>query len=351
MKIAIDCRMIDHSGIGSFTQGVLKNLPTGHRYVLLGDTERLKPYEGKDRELISCKIKPYSGEEMFWLPRVKFDAVFCPSISLFAFFLPRKRFITVHDVLFLDHPEFCSSLLDWAAKKAYLWFSCFFSRAIFSVSKYSAARIREKVKTKKPIHVVPNGLVDQETFVNRLRPVKEKKSIVFVGNLKKNKNLVVLLDALKLSIAQGQNFVLTVIGASSGLRTSDKAIVKRFGFEDFGDRIKFPGWLSREEMLACISRAKYLVQPSLYEGFSITPLEALACGTQPLISDIPAHREIYSQAPVKFFDPRNPRDLLRLMTEAPDEIPIGFAERFVEENGLSYGIAAERIVHAISESQ
>lgn len=348
MRIAIDCRMIDHSGIGSFTQGVLRNLPRGHEYILYGNPDRLGEYAGEGREIRPCDVRPYSLSELFWLPAGRIDAVFSPSISLFACLRPRERFITVHDVLFLDHPEFCSGRLDWFLKKLYLSISCALTKGVFTVSKFSAERIGAMLKVKRPVHIVPNGLVDGEAYRKSKTIEKEKGSIVFVGNLKKNKNIAVLLEALELAAKFDTDFVLTVIGSDSGLRTSDDETARKIRSGKYGGRIRFSGWLGREEMLECISRAEYLVQPSIYEGFSIVPLEALACGTQPIISDIPVHREIYGQAPVKFFKPKDPMELLALLREKPDTIAEEDVERFIEMEGLTYRLAAERVVGAIS---
>ena len=62
--------------------------------------------------------------------------------------------------------------------------------------------------------------------------------------------------------------------------------------------------------------ARLLVQPSLYEGFGIPPLEALYCGTRAVISDIPVFREIYADFPVRFFRAGDALDLEARMEEA-----------------------------------
>ena len=58
-----------------------------------------------------------------------------------------------------------------------------------------------------------------------------------------------------------------------------------------------------------IKNAALLVQPSLYEGFGIPPLEAMSLGTPVLVSDIPVFKEIYADFPVTFFEAGNATDL------------------------------------------
>ncbi len=77
-------------------------------------------------------------------------------------------------------------------------------------------------------------------------------------------------------------------------------------------------------MLLLLSQAKFLVQPSLYEGFGIPPLQALYCGTKAVISDIPVFKEIYDGFPVVFFESGNSNDLCEKMQRTfCDESPLG----------------------------
>ena len=68
------------------------------------------------------------------------------------------------------------------------------------------------------------------------------------------------------------------------------------------DNVVRAGYQSDERMKALLMRAKALVFPSVYEGFGIPPLEALACGTPAVVSDIPVMREIYGDS-VCYIDP------------------------------------------------
>ncbi len=73
---------------------------------------------------------------------------------------------------------------------------------------------------------------------------------------------------------------------------------------EFKDNVIYLGFQSDEVLKALIVNAKALISPSLYEGFGIPPLEALACGTKVIVSDIPVYHEIYGDA-VAYLNPHD----------------------------------------------
>ena len=133
--------------------------------------------------------------------------------------------------------------------------------------------------------------------------------IVYVGNVKPHKGLKTLLAAF--SRLEGET-KLKIIGEKEHFLTGldlDESAYRN---------VKFTGRLTDEELLPAIARAKYLVLPSVYEGFGLPPLEALVLGTQPIVSDIPVFREVYEGLPVVFF--RGEEELARALSRPPEEI-------------------------------
>ena len=80
------------------------------------------------------------------------------------------------------------------------------------------------------------------------------------------------------------------------------------------DHIQFLGRVSDEELVRLYNQAVCFVFPSLYEGFGLPPLEAMACGCPVLVSDIPVEREVCGDAAL-YFNPLDPHDILHTITQ------------------------------------
>ena len=80
------------------------------------------------------------------------------------------------------------------------------------------------------------------------------------------------------------------------------------------DHIHFLGRVSDEELVRLYNQAECFVFPSLYEGFGLPPLEAMACGCPVLVSDIPVEREVCGDAAL-YFNPLEPSEILRIITQ------------------------------------
>ena len=93
--------------------------------------------------------------------------------------------------------------------------------------------------------------------------------------------------------------------------------------------------------------AECLVQPSLYEGFGIPPLEALYLGCSVIVSDIPVFKEIYNDLPVCFFDSRNKMDLVKKLENIEKSSLPKDSIRSIIEKKYNYIYSAEKIYTSI----
>jgi glycosyltransferase involved in cell wall biosynthesis len=169
--------------------------------------------------------------------------------------------------------------------------------------------------TGKPV-IVTHSAIQPMFLEYRANPgnVQKTQTIVFIGNIKKHKGLDLLLDAFNLAKNEGLPHSLVVIGAKENFRTADNTVlqkIERLG----GEAIIFTGFISDDKLMEYLSKAALLVQPSLYEGFCLPPLEAMVLGTRALISDIPVLKEIYAGFPVTFFHSGDSSDLKEKMME------------------------------------
>jgi glycosyltransferase involved in cell wall biosynthesis len=313
--------MIDASGIGVYLREVLSRfLQSENDFLLLGNSRRLQCYSSNANvKIIECDIQPFSLKEIFFFHLKTARQINKAGLYFSPFFnIPRlitiPVYITIHDIIFPDMPELTSRhglvARMWFYRRAYKK-----AKKIFTVSEFSKSRIQHHLGTGKPVIVTHSAI--QLMFLQYragLKNVEKTKIIVFIGNIKKHKGLDILLDAFSLARNEGLPHSLLVIGEKENFRTADNAVLQKIE-ELGGEAVTFTGFISDDKLMEHLSKASLLVQPSLYEGFCLPPLEAMVLGTRALISDIPVLKEIYSGFPVTFFRAGDSPDLKRRMME------------------------------------
>lgn len=305
LKIAIDCRMLGMSGIGFFLKSFLDYaLPRySDIHFLLIASSRIEAYSHLNNVTVRLvEIPPFSVKEYFSFPVKDInacDVYFNPNYNI-----PSGIRIpicsTIHDLLFWDVKDVSSLMGRWirilAVKRAYR-----LSDLIFTVSEFSLSRIHKYLGHKQVV-VTYNALRPITGYVHTSIP--DKKYIVFVGNVKPHKGLKDLLMAYT-TFGLYNNYDLVIVGSYQNFRTAYPEILQ------YGqiDGISFTGQVPDETLLTLIGNAAMLVQPSVYEGFGIPPMEALFLGVPVVLSDIPVFKEIYSAFPVTFFKCKNLKGL------------------------------------------
>jgi len=321
MTIAIDCRMINASGIGVYLRGILLSmLRSPNDFLLLGNPAELEFYkQNANVSVIECDIKPFSLKELFFFPKKILQEINLSTLFFSPFFnIPDGIIIpiysTIHDIIFPDMPELVSrtglTMRMWFYRRAYKK-----SLEVFTVSNFSKSRIEYHLGKSKPIIVTYSAIQPMfQEYRENNHSTQKTETVVFIGNIKKHKGLDCLLDAFLMAKNEGLPHKLLIIGANENFRSSDNSIQQKIESTGSGE-ITFSGFISDEALLKCLSEAELLVQPSLYEGFGLPPLEALVLGTQALISDIPVFKEIYDGFPVVFFRAGDAADLKGKMME------------------------------------
>lgn len=316
MKIAIDCRMLGKSGIGTYLEGILPFLLNNksdneNNYLLFGCKEKIEKYKSSNTEIFQCNVKPFSIKDFFYFPKVlknkinTCDLYYTPYCNI-PNGIKIPIFSTIHDIVFLDIPGLTSKVGVFIRKIIYKY-ACFRSKTIFTVSEFSKDRIKNKLKTNKDIIVTYNGISNK--FSENYNNINKENIILFVGNIKKHKGLQILIPAY-LSIINKIDYKLYIVGSKKNLRTKDNEINKLL-INIPKDMIFFTEKISSEELVNLYRRSKILVQPSLYEGFGIPPLEALYSKVNVILSDIDVFKEIYKDFPVSFFKSESIEDLAK----------------------------------------
>jgi len=310
MNIAIDCRMSGLSGIGVYLDNIIDqwtNQKKEHTFTLFGEKKNLSRYgRYSNVRIIETNIDIFSFKELFRFPSKevnKCDVFYSPFFNIPGG-ITIPIFSTIHDVVFLDVEELTSKvgtiIRKLALRRAYR-----ISSSIFTVSEFSKKRIQFHLGTKKEIVVTYSAINDElKTFQSDAQKYYDFEYILFIGNIKKHKGLDILLKAYRISRENGFTPKLVIVGDNKKFKTVDKEISQMLE-EELDSNIVYTGNISNEKLYIIISQASLLVQPSVYEGFGLPPLESLYLGCNILLSDIPVFREIYTGFPVTFFDRNN----------------------------------------------
>ena len=323
--------MLKSGGIGTYLESLLPYFIKSFECLLLiyPDQKECLPDCTASCQIIETDIKTFSLKELFLFPASlkkiinSCDIFYSPYCNV-PCGIKIPVFTTIHDIVFLDIPEL-SSRAGILIRKFFYQRAINKSKAIFTVSQFSADRIKAKLKIKnKPLIVTYNSVPEHFSLENPAKIVKDN-SIIYVGNIKKHKGLSYLLEAFEICKTNGLDCKLVIIGNAENFRSGDTEIAKRLSSADEED-ICFTGRISDSELQDYYQKAKLLVQPSLYEGFGMPPLEALYLGTNVVISDIPVFKEIYADFPVSFFNSADSNDLAEKIQEsfykaAPENLP------------------------------
>ncbi len=352
MRIAIDCRMIGSGGIGSYIYEMIPYFLEKNECLLIGTHDQCMDFLRLENvEFCFCDVKPFSFSEMFAFPKDvlekihHYDVYFTPYCNIPSG-ITIPVYSTIHDVVFLD-VKGLTGKLGRLGRKFFYNRAVSLSKVIFTVSEFSKKRIIENLHCKKQIEITYNSVPSYLTkeFEDEVPVTKKDDIFLFVGNIKKHKGLKTLLDAYEIACQKGFSSKLVIVGNADNFRTGDEATVERLTSMP-QDKIIFTGKISKEELKQYYQKARFLVQPSFYEGFGIPPLEAMTVGTPAIISDIDVFKEIYSDFPVEFFKTGDAQDLAQKM--------LSFTDKKIDISNLSqkysYKKSAELITSTISQT-
>ena len=154
------------------------------------------------------------------------------------------------------------------------------------VSPSTRDDLRARFLPGDSIRVIPNGL-DHARFAPDASVAVEPGLIVFVGRLEYYKGVDILLDAWSRIVARKPDARLVLVGAG----TAGDDLRARAAQSPQAEQITFAGFVSEAEKIDWMRRAAVVVQPSHKEGWGLTVLEANACGTPVVATDVPGLRD------------------------------------------------------------
>lgn len=210
-----------------------------------------------------------------------------------------RKIMTIHDLSFLFNRS-------WFSNAYYWWYKLMTplairtSRKIITVSQFSKQEILRFypfIKANK-INVVYGGIDHDKFSPPPATTAATKPYALAVSSIDPRKNFPMLIKAFR----GIKNCQLFIVGKHH------RVFGQQEGLQEESDNIHYLGRVSDEELLTLYHQAECLIFPSLYEGFGLPLLEAMACGCPVLASDIQVFREVCGDAAI-YFNPHDPQNI------------------------------------------
>jgi glycosyltransferase involved in cell wall biosynthesis len=334
MKIAIDVSLAggDSAGVGSYTRGLLAGLSAIdaendyllYSYVDFPDAPQpLLPHKPN----FSLRRLSLVGEhwQRLWyradLPSK--EALEAVDVLHSTFFNAPKEHsgalvVTIYDASFVLQPQFHTEANRLHCLQGTLNAALYADRVI-AISMQTKQDLMDYFSIPEErirlIHAAPSKIYYPERDVKVIRGALARLGIfrdfiLFVGSLEPRKNLKTLLQAYA---RYGQRYsgeeLLVVAGGKGWLNDDLSHVVAELGISD---RVKFLGYIEEADLRVLYSAAKLFVYPSIYEGFGLPPLEAMACGAPVITSNTSALPEVVGDAAI-VTDPHDSEELCQAM--------------------------------------
>jgi glycosyltransferase involved in cell wall biosynthesis len=296
------------TGVEHYASELISNLAkidSSNKYKLYFRTPPLEKFSHLPKNFLN-RLIPFPK---FWTQtRLAFELllhpvdVFMLPIQALPFLHPRKSVIVVHDIAYEFFPEAFPSFMLFYLKLT-TRFGVHAAKKIITVSQSTK---NDVVKTygvdPDKITVIYLGVDEKfkplgyDTVQNVLdkHNLSFKKYILFTGTMQPRKNITRLVDAyIKLKKEYHIEEKLAIVGGKGWLW---EPIMKKIDEAGFKDSIKLLGYVESADLPALYNGASLLTLPALYEGFGLPPLEAMACGTPVVVSNISSLPEVVGEA-------------------------------------------------------
>jgi glycosyltransferase involved in cell wall biosynthesis len=209
-----------------------------------------------------------------------------------------SQVVTIHDCAFFDCPDCFTPAFA-------RWYQCLVPRLarraarILTVSSFSRNRICELFRiAPEKVVVAPNGVsshwrpaAEAEIAEVRARLGLKQPYVLYVGSIEPRKNLPRLLAAWQRLGAEKDGVELVLVGAQGH-------VFREAGFEQLPGDVRATGFLPDADLRSLFTGAEAFAFPSLYEGFGLPVLEAMACGAPVVCSQATALSEVAGDAAI-----------------------------------------------------
>jgi glycosyltransferase involved in cell wall biosynthesis len=323
VRIGIDVRKLHDFGIGTYIRNLLRQLARLDReteYVLLSRPEDQLALGslGENFRSVSETAGNYSVAEQVRVPwalkRERVDLFHAPHYVLPPL-VHCKSVVTIHDCIHLMFPQYLPNRLAHSYARMSIAMAAKRATRVLTVSQSSKRDILKFVDVPSDkIDVIYNayderfGIEPREEDVVRVRERYQLHGefVLYAGNVKPHKNLARLIEAFHHVRNRGLDHLkLVLIGDDISKYASLRRAVHQHQLHKY---VRFLGYLPEETLAVMYSLAGVFVFPSLYEGFGLPPLEAMASGTPVVTSNVSSLPEVAGDAAL-LVDPYDPTSI------------------------------------------
>lgn len=239
------------------------------------------------------------------------DVLFVPSHVL-PLAHPRRCVVTIHDLGYLyyaqAHTRFQRWYLDWSTR-----YNARAARRIIADSQATSNDLQKlyHIDGSKIVVAYPAGssglqpVTDSKVLLDcRQRYRTGPQFLLYLGSIQPRKNLPTLIRSFGMAVSEGAispSIRLVLAGKQGWLAENLEGLAREQGL---GDRLIMAGYVPDADLPALLSGALAYILPSYYEGFGLPVLEAMACGTPVVCSNVSSLPEVVGDAAV-LFDPHD----------------------------------------------
>jgi glycosyltransferase involved in cell wall biosynthesis len=323
-RFTADLRMYRHSGIGRYLRNLVPLLLPKlnvdrvrvlSRRAIVGDAAWLRD---ERVEFVEESAAVYSVAEqsmrfrgvyrqtdLLWVPHYNAPLAYGGRIV-----------VTMHDVAPLAMPEILGNAVKRAYAKLLIDRAVKQASAILCVSAFTEGELQNRLGVPQEKMTVTHPGLDADWPEIAVPHVEAdgKPYLLYVGNVKPNKNLDLLLQAFA-RVMHSLPYRLVLAGRMRGFGTSDEAVIRQA--EALGERVRFTDEVSDAELISLYAGASAFVLPSLYEGFGLPLLEAMRLGCPVLCSTAGSLPEVAGDAAL-YFNPCSVQELADRLCEVGD---------------------------------
>ncbi len=337
MRIAIDARKLRDYGIGTYVRNLLRQLARldpSTEYVLICNQAdcSIAATLGPNFRAVREGAGAYTLREQIAVPldlqRHHANLFHAPHYVLPPL-TPCRSVVTIHDCIHLRFPQYLPNRLGYAYARASMWTATHRAARVITVSEASKRDILRYFRIPESrINVIYNAIDDrfwEEPPADDVERVRQRYQltapfVLYAGNIKPHKNLERLIESFHLMRHASPELLdvqLLIIGDEISKYATLRRAVHRHKLHK---HVRFFGFVSDQTLAALYRLADVFVFPSLYEGFGLPPLEAMASGTPVITSNVSSLPEVVGGAAF-MIDPYEPEaiaDAMRRVLTEPD---------------------------------